>query len=138
MNDDRATLRLPQSTLDTFASEILQAAGVPPEDAALVARSLSEADARGLGSHGIVRLLPVYVRRLLAGTTRARPQIRELHHHGAIVVLDGDAGLGQVVGHAAMSRAVAAARELGVGAVAARHSSHFGIGALFAEQAVAA
>jgi len=137
MNDDRATFRLPQAALDAFSSEILQAADVPPEDAALVARSLSEADSRGLGSHGVVRLLPVYMRRLLAGTTRARPNIRELRHHGAIAVLDGDAGLGQVVGHAAMRRAVTAARESGIGAVAARHSSHFGIGALFVEQAVA-
>src|SRR5215213_481469 len=137
MNDDRAIFRLPQATLDAFSSEILQAADVPPEDAALVARSLSEADSRGLGSHGVVRLLPVYVRRLLAGKTRARPNIRELRHHGAIAVLDGDAGLGQVVGHAAMRRAVTAARESGIGAVAARHSSHFGIGALFVEQAVA-
>jgi LDH2 family malate/lactate/ureidoglycolate dehydrogenase len=137
MNEDRATFRLPQDALDAFSRESLQAAGVPPDDAALVARSLSEADARGLGSHGVVRLLPVYVRRLLAGTTRAHPAIHELHGRGAIAVLDGDGGLGQVVGHAAMRRATAAARELGVGAVAVRRSSHFGIGALFVEQAVA-
>src|SRR5215207_9081774 len=136
MNDDRATFKVSQATLDAFSSEILQAADVPPEDAALVARSLSEADSRGLSSHGVVRLLPVYTRRLVAGTTRARPNIRQLHQRGAIAVLDGDAGLGQVVGHTAMRRAVAAAREAGIGAVGARHSSHFGIGALFVEQAV--
>jgi LDH2 family malate/lactate/ureidoglycolate dehydrogenase len=37
-----------------------------------------------------------------------------------------------------MRQAITIARELGIGAVAARHSSHFGIGAPFAEQAVAA
>jgi LDH2 family malate/lactate/ureidoglycolate dehydrogenase len=56
----------------------------------------------------------MYVRRLLAGTTRARPHIRELHHCGAIAVLDGDAGLGQVVGHAAMRQTIIAAREFGI------------------------
>jgi LDH2 family malate/lactate/ureidoglycolate dehydrogenase len=137
MTDDQATFRLPQATLDAFSCELLQATGVPPEDAALVAHSLSEADARGLTSHGVVRLLPVYLRRLQAGTTRARPKISVLHRHGAIAVLDGDAGLGQVVGHTAMRLAITAAGEFGCGAVAARHSSHFGIGALFAEQAVA-
>ena len=137
MNDDHVTFRLPQAILDAFCSEMLQAADMPPEDALLVAHSLSEADARGLGSHGVVRLLPVYLRRLQAGTTRARPNISVLRRRGAIAVLNGDAGLGQVVGHAAMRLATAAAREFGIGAVAVRHSSHFGIGALFAEQAVA-
>jgi LDH2 family malate/lactate/ureidoglycolate dehydrogenase len=138
MKADQASFRLPQALLEAFCQEALQAASVPPDDAALVARSLSEADARGLGSHGAVRLLPVYVARLLAGTTRPRPNITVLRRRGAVAVLDGDAGLGQVVGHAAMELAVTVARELGIGAVAVRHSSHFGIGALFAEQAVAA
>jgi LDH2 family malate/lactate/ureidoglycolate dehydrogenase len=138
MAADRAIFRLPQATLDAFGSAILQAAGVPPEDAALVAHGQQPHDARGLSSHGVVRLLPVYVRRLLAGTTRARPNLRIVQQRAAVVVLDGDAGLGQVVGQAAMGRAIAIAREIGIGAVAARHSSHFGIAALFAEQAVAA
>jgi LDH2 family malate/lactate/ureidoglycolate dehydrogenase len=138
MTADRAIFRLPQATLDAFGSAILQAAGVPPEDAALIAHGLSEADARGLSSHGVVRLLPVYVRRLLAGTTKARPNLRVVQQRAAVAVLDGDAGLGQVVGQAAMGRAITIAREIGIGAVAARHSSHFGIAALFAEQAVAA
>src|SRR5688500_1004772 len=98
MSDDQATPRLPQATLDAFCREILQGADVPPEGAAVVAHSLCEADARGLGSHGAARLLPVYVRRLLAGTTRARPHMNVAHRRGAIAVLDGDAGLGQVVG----------------------------------------
>jgi hypothetical protein len=61
MNDDRAIFKLPQATLDTYCRDVLQAANMPSEDAALVARSLCEADARGLVSHGIVHLLPVYV-----------------------------------------------------------------------------
>lgn len=116
---------------------MLQAASVSAEDAAIVARSLTEADARGLGSHGVVRLLPVYLRRLLAGTTRARPQIQVLRRRGATAVINGDSGLGQVIGNAAMGLAIAAAREVGVGVVTVRQSSHFGIGALFVEQAVA-
>jgi LDH2 family malate/lactate/ureidoglycolate dehydrogenase len=136
MNNDGITITLPQAALHAFCCEILEAAGVPAESAALVARSLAEADARGLGSHGVVRLLPVYMRRLLAGTTRARPQIRVVRRQGATAVLDGDAGLGQVVGHAAIALAIDLARKMNVGAVAVRHSSHFGIGALFAEQAV--
>lgn len=137
MNDNRTTTILAQTTLFAFCCDILQSVGVPPNDAMLVARSLTEADARGLGSHGVVRLLPVYVQRLQAGTTRAQPNIQVVQRHSASAVVDGDGGLGQVVGHRAMEVAVAMARETGCGAVAARHSSHFGIGALFVEQAVA-
>jgi LDH2 family malate/lactate/ureidoglycolate dehydrogenase len=138
MNDEHAALAFSQATLHSFVCEILRAVDVPPDDAAIVARSLTEADARGLSSHGIVRLLPVYVRRLHAGTTKPRPGMRVVSQRGAITVLDGDAGLGQVVGTAAMGRAIDTARDIGMGAVAVRHSSHFGISAMFAEQAVAA
>lgn len=138
MSDDRANLVFPQADLHMFCCNVLQAVNVPPEDAALVARSLTEADARGLGSHGLVRLLPIYVQRLQAGTTRARPNIRVLQQRGVASVLDGDAGLGQVVGHAAMRHAISIAHEMSCGVVVARHSSHFGIGALFVEQAIEA
>jgi LDH2 family malate/lactate/ureidoglycolate dehydrogenase len=60
-----------------------------------------------------------------------------IRRKGVVAVLDGDAGLGQVVGHAAMQLATEIAHELSCGVVAVRHSSHFGIGALFVEQAVA-
>ncbi len=136
MDDERSSATLSQSALHTFCCDILQSVGVPADDAALVARSLTEADARGLSSHGIVRLLPVYVQRLQAGTTRAQPNIQVVRRKGVTHVLDGDAGLGQVVGHAAMKLAVETADELSCAVVAVRHSSHFGIGALFVEQAV--
>lgn len=52
--------------------------------------------------------------------------------------VDGDAGLGQVVGTYAMKLAVEMARTAGSGIVGVRRSSHFGTGAFFVKQAVAA
>ncbi len=138
MNDAHAPHTFAQATLHRFVCEILYAVHVPPDDAATVARSLTEADARGLSSHGISRLLPVYVRRLQVGTTTSRPAMHLVSQRGAVTVLDGDAGLGQVVGTAAMTRAIDTARDMGMGAVAVRRSSHFGISAFFVEQAIAA
>lgn len=137
MVDEPASLTVSQTALHAFCFDILRAVDVPDGDAALVARSLTEADARGLSSHGTVRLLPVYVQRLQAGTTRQRPNIQVVRRMGVSAVLDGDAGLGQVVGHAAMRLAIETAYTMSCGVVAVRHSSHFGIGALFVEQAVA-
>ncbi len=138
MTKDSATIILSYQALHSFCCDIFQAVNVPPEDAALAARSFTEADARGLESHGAIRLLPVYVRRLRAGSTNPRPNVRVLLRRGAMAVIDGDAGLGQVVGRVAMDLAIEAARETAIGVAAVRHSSHFGIGALFVEQAVAA
>lgn len=75
MASSEAERRVPISLLSCFCCDVLEAVGVPPEAAALVAESLTQADASGLSSHGLARLLPVYVRRLQAGTTHANPQV---------------------------------------------------------------
>lgn len=129
---------VPLAALSAFCVDVLRAVGVPAGAAALVADSLTAADARNIPSHGVVRLLPVYVRRLETGSTRPAPSIRVVHRRGATALIDGDAGLGQVVGYDAMHLAVTMAREQGAGIVGVRNSSHFGTGAFFVEQAVKA
>lgn len=125
-------------TLRGFAADVLRAVGVPPEAASLTARSLAESDARGIPSHGAVRLLPVYVSRLRRGATNSNPDVRIVSRRGTAAVVDGDGGLGQVVGSEAMRQAITMAGEHGSGVVGVRNSSHFGAGSFFAEQAVAA
>jgi LDH2 family malate/lactate/ureidoglycolate dehydrogenase len=129
---------IPLAALHAFCRDALRAVGVPDDAAALTADSLTQADARGLTSHGMARLLPRYIQRLQSGATCARPAIQVVLLRGNAALLDGGAGLGQVVGHAAMARAIALAREHGVGVVGVRNSTHFGTGAFFVEQAVRA
>lgn len=136
--DPAGELKVPLPVAFRFCCDVLEAVGVPPADAMLVAESLTQADASGLGSHGMVRLLPVYVRRLQAGTTRARPQVQVICRRPAAALVDGDAGLGQVVGTRAMKLAVEMARATGSGVVGVCRSSHFGTGAFFVKQAIAA
>jgi LDH2 family malate/lactate/ureidoglycolate dehydrogenase len=131
-------LRISLETLYHFCKEILLAAGVSATEASLVAESLTQADAAGLFSHGSVRLLPIYVRRLLAGTTHAAPNIQVIRQLGSVALLDGDGGLGQIVGNQAVQLAVTMATDHGVGVVGVRNSSHFGASAFFAKKAVAA
>ncbi len=138
VTDPTSECRIALALLNDFCRDILMAVGVPAEDAALVAESLTQADASGLASHGAVRLLPVYVRRLQAGTTRPRPQITIERRRAGAALLDGDAGLGQVVGTRAMELAIEMARETGIGVVGVRRSSHFGTGAFFMHRAIRA
>jgi LDH2 family malate/lactate/ureidoglycolate dehydrogenase len=132
---DSDVTHVPLSSLYSFSCDVLMAAGLPRASAESVATALTEADARSLSSHGVVRLLPVYVRRLERGTTSPTPDIRVVHQRGSARVVDGDGGPGQVVGRLAMDMAIELAQAHGVGAVGARNSSHYGIGALYVEQA---
>lgn len=135
MTADPNTVRVPLPALFSFCRDVLKAVGLSSESAKRVARSLTEADARSLSSHGVVRLLPVYVRRLEQGTTNPTPTIRTVQRRGGAALIDADNAPGQVAGHAAMDLAIELARSDGVGTVGVRKSSHFGFGALFVEQA---
>lgn len=128
--------RIPLAALHTFCCKALQSVGVPDDAATVVADSLTQSDARGLASHGVVRLLPVYIQRLQGGSTRSRPDIRVTRPRDNIALIDGDTGLGQVVGHRSMEIALDLARKGGVGVVGARNSSHFGAASFFLQQAI--
>jgi LDH2 family malate/lactate/ureidoglycolate dehydrogenase len=114
-----------------FAAALLQAAGVSPTDSSDVARALVDADARGVGSHGVARL-PVYLDRIAAGGTSATATAQVERAHGAVAVVDGNNALGLVVGRFGMRTALRLARQHGVGAVTCRRSGHFGAAAEFA------
>jgi L-2-hydroxycarboxylate dehydrogenase (NAD+) len=120
--------------LERYAADVLTKAGMPDEDAAVTARSLVDANRRGVDSHGIVRLLP-YVTKIEQGGTNPRPSIRFERDHAATAVIDGDSGMGQVVGAFAMKDAIERARKYGIGMVVAKRSEHFGAAAFYAEMA---
>jgi ureidoglycolate dehydrogenase (NAD+) len=128
---------IPHARLADFTAACLTRLGVPADDAALIADTLVAANLRGVDSHGVVRL-PHYATRLRNGSIRARPDIRVARTGPATAVVDGDAGMGQVVAARGMHEAIALARASGVGAVGARNSSHCGACAYFVEQATRA
>jgi LDH2 family malate/lactate/ureidoglycolate dehydrogenase len=80
--------------------------------------------------------LPVYGRRLQAGVVKAVPDIRVLQASTSAVLVDGDNGLGPVVGARAMDAALDLAAAHGIGIAGARHSNHFGPAAYYVEKAV--
>jgi LDH2 family malate/lactate/ureidoglycolate dehydrogenase len=119
-----------------FALRVLERLDVPTADAREAAACLTKAELRGVDSHGMVRL-PVYAGRLRAGVVRARPDIRGLGAGAAAALIDGDNGLGPVVGARAMDAAIELARLHGTGFVGVRNSNHFGPAAYYVERAVA-
>jgi LDH2 family malate/lactate/ureidoglycolate dehydrogenase len=113
-----------------FATAVYVKAGMSGPDARLAADTLVQADLWGHQSHGVMRL-SWYVARLKAGVCDpvARPEI--VVDAGAIAVLDGKDGMGQVLAAGAAEEAVRRARAHGIGAVGLRNSNHFGTAMYF-------
>jgi LDH2 family malate/lactate/ureidoglycolate dehydrogenase len=133
-HDSPAHPRFAVDSLLAFAADVLDRAGVPRNDAETVAECLVLGDLRGVGSHGLIRL-PVYARRIFAGVVKAVPVIQITYPFSSVALVDGDNGLGPVVGMRAMETAIELARNNGVGFVGVRRSNHFGVGAFYVQRA---
>lgn len=116
---------LSEAALLELGSHAFQGLGLPIEDAARVARILVMADLFGLTTHGLSRI-ESYGERLTVGGIQARPDIRIEKVAPAICKVNGDNGIGPLVGMHALEAAMATAREYGVGVAFARGSNHFG------------
>lgn len=123
----------PVSDLIRLAAEVLQARGVPEGDAQLTARSLVQADQRGIFSHGLLRL-PLYAEALRLGGINPTPSMTFSSTRNAVAVLDADGALGQVAMQAAVRRVIEAGGAHGIAAVAVSNSSHYGAGAFWSDQ----
>ncbi len=120
--------------LTGFGRSVLERHGVPQGDAHLLADSLVAAELWGHSSHGMLRL-PWYVERLRSGAMKAVTQGVLAVDNGALVVIDGQDGIGQVLTAQAVSVGVERAKRFGVSAVGVRNSNHFGTAAYFTREA---
>jgi LDH2 family malate/lactate/ureidoglycolate dehydrogenase len=111
--------------LESFAADVLAAAGVPAADARLVAASLVDADLRGIHSHGVTRL-GIYVERLRKGGNDPNAEVRVVAEAPALTLLDAGNALGQIASARAVEIAVESARSVGCAVVSVRSGSHFG------------
>lgn len=136
MLHEHGTVIVRPARLLRFAHEALMRVGMPQKDAALVAESLVQANLRGVDSHGVGRLFPMYIQKLQSGQVNPRPRLRLIHNRGATALLHGDDGMGQVVAAHAMDLAIQKANTAGIAAVGVRRSSHCGAAAYFAMRAL--
>lgn len=112
--------------LKSFAYNVFVKMGCPAEQAEIASTALVSADLRGVDSHGVARLSG-YVRLWEANRINPVPNIKIIHETPSTAVVDGDAGLGLVVGPTAMKIAMDKARNVGTGWVSVKNSNHFGI-----------
>jgi LDH2 family malate/lactate/ureidoglycolate dehydrogenase len=119
-------VRVPVDTLVKFMVAALEKMGVPGEDAKIIADVLITSDLWGVRSHGVAHL-KMYHERMKRGLQLPVSNWKVVKDSKATAVIDGGNGMGMVVGYHAMKLAIEKARQFGLGAVAVRNSSHYGV-----------
>ncbi len=129
------TVYLPVETLTRFMRDVFVHLGVPEADAAICTEVLITSDLRGIESHGVGRL-KMYYDRIKQGILSPVTTIEVVTDTPTTAVFDGHDGMGHVIGRQAMETAIKKAKDYGLGAVAVRNSSHFGIDGYYTLMAV--
>lgn len=116
---------LSEAELTALGVRAFRGLGLTQQDAGDVCRILVQADLFGLSTHGMSRI-ESYGERLLVGGINPRPNITLERVAPALMKIDGDNGIGPLVGMRSLEAAMELAREYGVGIALARGSNHFG------------
>ena len=123
------------SQLHNFIRKIFFRNGLSEEHAETASYALVKANLRGVDSHGVARV-PMYCERLRRRMANPQPKIEVARVAPAVALVDGDNGLGLIVGKKGMAEAIHIAHEFGIGLVGVKRSGHYGMAALYILQAI--
>jgi len=126
---------VPLERLERFAAQVFESCGVPTNEAATAAKVLLMADLRGIDSHGIARLC-AYHGMLREGLINPTPRVKIVRETASTATVDGDNGLGLVVGPQANAIAIQKAEQAGSGWVSVKNTNHYGIAGAYSLQAL--
>jgi len=120
------TTHIPVNVIERFMTDVFQGLGVPEEDARICTDVLITSDLRGIESHGVGRL-KYYYDRIQAGVQFTKTEMEIVKETETTALVDGHHGMGHVIAYRSMRMAIDKAQQHGLGAVAVRNSTHFGI-----------
>jgi L-2-hydroxycarboxylate dehydrogenase (NAD+) len=132
---ENKTYLIPVETLQSFIRDVFLASGLDKNDAEICADVLITSDLRGIESHGIGRL-KMYYDRLKSGQIIKNTQFELIRESPTTAVVDAHHSIGMVIGSRSMQLAIDKARKFGMGSVAVRNSTHFGIDGYYALMAI--
>jgi LDH2 family malate/lactate/ureidoglycolate dehydrogenase len=133
---DDIAVRIQADDMAAVVEGIFRALGAPEEDARRSADTLVYADLRGIDSHGVSNMMPIYVGGIKNGSVNPAPVWRIIRDAPATATIDSDNGLGLTVGPQAMALAMDKAATCGIGCVAVTKGRHFGAAAYHAALAL--
>jgi LDH2 family malate/lactate/ureidoglycolate dehydrogenase len=117
--------RYPHADLKALVADIAAAAGVPQQDASILADALVAADLSGSGTHGVSRLA-IYVKRIRNRVIDPKAPLRIERERAGTLAVDAGNGLGQVQAVKTLDLLIPKARVNGVASATIRNSQHFG------------
>ena len=126
---------IPKDALSEFTAAVFIHFGVNESDAVQAADVLSKADVRGIDSHGVARL-KTYVDMFRIGRINPKPNIKIIREKMSVATVDGDSGLGLVVGPKANEIAMEKASLFGSGWVSVCNTNHYGIASYYSLKAL--
>ncbi len=125
-------------TLGSFMKDVFMKVGVPAEDAEICTDVLMESDRRGIESHGVNRFKPIYIDRIKLGIQNPVTNFEIIKETSTTAVVDGHDGMGHVIAKKSMQIAIDKAKKYGLGMVAVRNSTHYGIAGYYSIMAAKA
>jgi len=124
--------------MEQFMVDIFVSLGVPLEDAKVCADVLITSDKRGIDSHGVNRLKPMYYDRIRKGIQQPVTDFEVIREGPTTALIEGNNGMGHLIGKKAMQMAIDKAQKYGTAMVAVRNSTHYGIAGYYALMAAEA
>jgi len=121
--------------LEKFMIDVFFGLGVPKDDAEIIGKVLIASDLRGIDTHGIQRC-KMYYDRIKAGIYEVNTKIDVIKDGPTTALWDGNCGMGHVIAYKAMKTAIEKAKKYGLGAIAVRNSTHFGIAGYYSLMAI--
>ncbi|HAF61920.1 MAG TPA: lactate dehydrogenase [Anaerolineaceae bacterium] len=128
-------VKISVDVLYEFMIAVFTRTGLSKPDAKACADVLIKSDLRGIESHGVGRLR-MYYERLNAGLIEPHSSLTIVRESPTTAVIDGNHSMGMVVATQSMQMAIDKAKQFGMGAVAVRNSTHFGIDGYYPLMAV--
>ncbi len=123
-----------KETLKKLIKVKLNKAGLSEGHAEGAADVLAYADARGIHSHGAMRV-DYYAERIAKGGINTNPNFTFEKTGPSSAIFNGDNGVGHVAAKIAMDHAIEMAKETGIAVVGVRKISHSGALSYFVQQA---
>jgi L-2-hydroxycarboxylate dehydrogenase (NAD+) len=123
-------VRVEPGTLCQFAGSVFERAGVPSEQATLLAGLLVTNDLRGVFSHG-TQQVAAYVGHFREGRLTPRPEVRVVAETPTSVTVDGGRGLGYFPAHQAATLLAPKALAVGVAMALTRNHGHIGAAGIY-------
>ncbi|MCP4147651.1 MAG: Ldh family oxidoreductase [bacterium] len=128
-------VRVKINELESFVRDVLVKTGMNEKDAEISTDVMVCADKRGIKSHGVARLKR-YLDHIKSGAIILDAEIKTVVETPVSLVIDGGGGMGQLVGHHAMSRCIEKAKTNFMCFAAIRNSNHYGIAGYYSLMAL--